>query len=61
MRKLLCLLLLIGLTAGCKASAKVSEQMCIGELEQLETLNTEFSEESYFRMIEKKTALFIPL
>ena len=27
MRKLLCLLLLIGLTAGCKASAKVSEQM----------------------------------
>ena len=39
--------------------AKVSEQMCIGELEQLEKLNTEFSEEAYFRMIEKKTALFI--
>lgn len=39
--------------------AKVSEQMCIGELDQLETLNTEFSEEAYFRMIEKKTALFI--
>ena len=39
--------------------AKVSEQMCIGELDQLDTLNTEFSEEAYFRMIEKKTALFI--
>lgn len=39
--------------------ARVSEQMCIGELEQLDILNTEISEEAYFRMIEKKTALFI--
>lgn len=39
--------------------AKVSEQMCIGELETLENLDTDFSEEAYFRMIEKKTALFI--
>ena len=39
--------------------AKVSEQMCIGELEQLDNLNIEISEEAYFRMIEKKTALFI--
>ena len=39
--------------------AKVSEQMCIGELEQLDNLNTDISEEDYFKMIEKKTALFI--
>ncbi len=39
--------------------AKVSEQMCVGELEQLSNLKTDFSEEAYFRMIEKKTAFFI--
>ena len=39
--------------------AKVSEQMCIGELDQLDQLNTDISEESYFDMIRKKTALFI--
>ncbi|MBR3244339.1 MAG: polyprenyl synthetase family protein [Parasporobacterium sp.] len=39
--------------------AKVSEQMCIGELEQLDSLNLDISEETYFRLIEKKTALFI--
>ena len=39
--------------------AAVSEQMCIGELEQMKYLNTEIDEETYFNLITKKTALFI--
>jgi len=39
--------------------AGVSEQMCIGELEQLKLLNADIDEEVYFDLIEKKTALFI--
>ncbi len=39
--------------------AAVSEQMCLGELDQLENLNQDVSEEQYMRQIERKTALFI--
>ncbi|MBQ9030262.1 MAG: polyprenyl synthetase family protein [Parasporobacterium sp.] len=39
--------------------AAVSEQMCIGELEQMECLNSGIDEERYFDLIRKKTALFI--
>lgn len=39
--------------------AAVSEQMCIGELEQMKYLHQDISEETYFMLIEKKTALFI--
>jgi len=39
--------------------AAVSEQMCIGELEQMKYLHKDISEEIYFTLIEKKTALFI--
>ena len=39
--------------------AAVSEQMCIGELEQMKLLHRDISEETYYMLIEKKTALFI--
>jgi len=39
--------------------AAVSEQMCIGELEQMKYLNAEIDEKTYFDLITKKTALFI--
>ena len=39
--------------------AAVSEQMCIGELEQMKYLHQDISEETYYMLIEKKTALFI--
>lgn len=39
--------------------AAVSEQMCLGELDQLENLHKDISEEQYIRQIERKTALFI--
>ena len=39
--------------------AEVSEQMCLGELEQMEHLHQDISEEQYLRQIERKTALFI--
>lgn len=39
--------------------AAISEQMCIGELKQLDVLGKSISEEEYMDLIEKKTALFI--
>ena len=39
--------------------AHVSEQMCIGELKQMEYLNRDIDEETYFSLITMKTALFI--
>lgn len=39
--------------------ASVSEQMCLGELDQLENLHKDISEEQYIQQIERKTALFI--
>ena len=39
--------------------AEVSEQMCLGELEQMDHLHQDISEEQYLRQIERKTALFI--
>lgn len=39
--------------------AAVSEQMCLGELEQMKYLNADIDEETYFSLITRKTALFI--
>ena len=39
--------------------ASVSEQMCLGELDQLENLHKDISEKQYIQQIERKTALFI--
>ncbi|MCQ2529825.1 MAG: polyprenyl synthetase family protein [Lachnospiraceae bacterium] len=39
--------------------AYVSEQMCLGELEQLENINKEITVDQYKRRIERKTAYFI--
>lgn len=39
--------------------AAVSEQMCLGELDQLKHLNQDVTKEQYIRQIERKTALFI--
>lgn len=39
--------------------AAVSEQMCLGELDQLERLHQDLTQEQYLRQIERKTALFI--
>lgn len=39
--------------------AAISEQMCLGELWQLDNLGRAISEEEYMELIKKKTALFI--